>query len=77
MKAFQVKGSFRASERAWQSFTLQVASEDTAGAEEKVKTMLGSRHRTPRRSIKIDDVKELGDKDITDSVVRHQVGVKP
>ncbi len=76
MKAFEVKGTFKATERAWQSFTLQVASEDGSGAEEKVKTLLGSRHRTPRRSIKIENIREITGKEITDPVVRHQAGAK-
>ncbi len=76
MKAFEVKGTFKATERAWQSFTLQVASKDGPGAEEKVKTLLGSRHRTPRRSIKIENIREITGKEITDPVVRHQAGAK-
>ncbi len=74
MKAFEVKGTFKQSEREWQKFTLQVASEDGPGAEEKVKTILGSRHRTPRRSIRIEDVREIKDKEITNPVVKHQAG---
>lgn len=76
MKAFEVKGDFKISERRWQKFTLQVASEDETSAQEKVKTILGSRHKTPRRSIRIGEVKELTGKAIKSEVVRHQVGVK-
>ena len=76
MKAFEVKGRFGITQTRWQKFTLQVASENGEGAEEKVKTILGSRHRTPRRSIKIEDVREISGDEITDEVVRHQAGAK-
>ena len=76
MKAFEVKGTFKVGDRTWQKFSLQVASEDAEGAAEKVMTILGSRHRTPRRSINIEAVGEISGKQITDVVVRHQVGAK-
>lgn len=74
MKAFEVKGTFGITDHRWQKFTMQVASEDSAGAEEKVKTILGSRHRTPRRSIRIDVVREITGEEIESEVVRHQAG---
>ena len=76
MKAFEVNGTFKISETRWQKFTLQVASEDSNGAQEKVLTILGSRHKTPRRSIKIAEIREITGKAVTDAVVRHQAGIK-
>lgn len=74
MKAFVVKGTFKISERSWQSFTIEIASTDEAAAREKILTILGSRHRVPRRLVKIETVMPLADDAITDDIVRHQVG---
>ena len=74
MKAFTVKGTFKISERKWQSFGIEVASADEGAAKEKTLALLGSRHRVPRRLVRIETVTPLADSDIKDPVVKHQVG---
>lgn len=74
MKAFTVKGTFKISERKWQSFSMEIASTDEDAAKEKTLATLGSRHRVPRRLVKIDAITLLANDDITDAVVKHQVG---
>ncbi|MBX8635873.1 MAG: hypothetical protein KIY09_05485 [Thermoplasmata archaeon] len=74
MKAFTIKGTFKISERRWQAFSIEVASADEEAAREKLLTILGSRHKVPRRLVRIDTVTQLANADITDPVVKHQVG---
>jgi large subunit ribosomal protein LX len=74
MKAFLVSGKFKISERNWQNFNIEVASGDENAAREKIMTILGSRHKVPRRLIDIQKVQELDSDKITDNVVKHQAG---
>jgi len=76
MKAFEVSGQFKISKYRWQTFSIEVASEHTDAAKEKVMSLLGSRHRTPRRLIKIEKVEELKPAEIKDAYVRYQVGAE-
>jgi len=73
-RAFEIKGTFRMSERGWQSFTLQVAAAGEDSAREKALCLLGSRHRTPRRLVKIENVREIKGNEIEDPVVLYEAG---
>lgn len=71
MIAFEVKGQFRISTRNWQSFTIEVASEDEAAAVEKTFSLMGSRHSVKRQLVRIEAVRTLGLEEITDHRVKY------
>ena len=73
MKAFEVSGRFKISDR-WQKFRIEVATQDEAAARERIMTILGSRHKTPRRLIEVESIRELPAEEIEDARVRYRVG---
>jgi len=76
MKAFRVAGKIETRKRSWQKFSKEISAEDEESAREKILCDLGSRHKRKRRSIRISTLKELSSDEITDPVVRHQLGVE-
>ncbi len=80
MKAFQVTGSYDASRVGYrssmQNFSVQVAAVDENAAKERVLSDLGSKHRKKRGEITLAEVKPLAPADVTDPVVKHQIGEK-
>ncbi len=80
MKAFQVTGSYDASRvgyrKSIQKFSVQVAAVDENAAREKVLSELGSKHRKKRVEIELAEIKPLAPADVTDPVVKHQIGEK-
>jgi large subunit ribosomal protein LX len=80
MKAFQVIGSYDASRvgyrKSMQNFSVQVAADDENAAREKVLSDLGSKHRKKRVEITFSEVKALAAADVTDPIVKHQIGEK-
>ncbi len=54
-----------------QSFTKEVVAKDQEEALEKVLSLLGSKHRTKRKNIKIVHVEELVLEDVVDPVVSY------
>ncbi len=80
MKAFQVIGSYDASRvgyrKSMQNFSVQVAAENENAAREKVLSDLGSKHRKRREEITLSEVKTLAAADVTDPIVKHQIGEK-
>lgn len=75
MKAFRVRGTFRMGPQA-QPFTKEVAAPTQEEAVERVLSLLGSKHRTKRRDIRIDEVKEIGAEEVSDPAVEHLLGVE-
>lgn len=73
MRAFRASGSFRIDKRSWQKFSVEVAADDDLAAREKILSTLGSRHRLNRRSIRIDEMREIEGEEITDHVVQYCV----
>ena len=73
MKAFLVTGHF-ADPRKEQPFSIEMAAEDEAAVREKTLSTIGSRHRMKRWQITITDVKELPADQVTDHVVKYQIG---
>ena len=71
MNAFEVKGQFRVSSRDWQSFTIEVASENEGAAIEKTFSLMGSRHRVKRQFVRIDAVRPLEPENVTDHRVKY------
>lgn len=74
MKAFKVVGTFLMKDR-WQEFTKEVAAEDPGMAKESVLSDLGSKHRVPRRAVKIEKIEEIPPETAESSIVRWKAGV--
>ena len=76
MKAFEVKGQFMMSRRAWQPFAMEVAADDESAAKEKTMALIGSRHKVKRKFVEIEGVRVLKPEEVSDQVVIHLLGVK-
>ncbi|MCU0861208.1 MAG: 50S ribosomal protein L18Ae [Methanomassiliicoccales archaeon] len=78
MKAFRAVGAYRIKKGEYrndlQNFTIEVAADDERSAAEKVVSTFGSRHRVVRKDVIIKELVTLKTEDITDPVVKHQVG---
>ena len=78
MKAFQAIGSYNASRGSYrrinQNFKVQVAAADENEAREKVLSDLGSKHRIKRVDVTIAEISPLAAADVTDPVVKYQIG---
>ncbi|MDR1954451.1 MAG: 50S ribosomal protein L18a [Candidatus Methanoplasma sp.] len=73
MKAFRVVGSY-ADTRRKQPFSIEVSAEDEEAVRERVLSTLGSKHRLKRWEIDIAEVTELTPDQITNQVVKYEVG---
>ena len=73
MKAFRVVGSF-ADPRKRQPFSIEMAAEDEVAVRERALSTLGSKHRLKRRDIDITEIIELTPDQITNPVVKYDVG---
>jgi Ribosomal protein L20A (L18A) len=73
MKAFRVVGSF-ADPRKRQPFSIEMAAEDEAAVRERALSTLGSKHRLKRRDIDITEIVELTPDQITNPVVKYDIG---
>ncbi|MFQ5837996.1 MAG: 50S ribosomal protein L18Ae [Thermoplasmata archaeon] len=70
MKAFRIKGEFLMG-KSYQPFTKEVAAKDEDEAVEKLLSLLGSKHRTRRKNIKIQRVEEIQLEEVIDPVVSY------
>lgn len=73
-KAFQVDGDFQMG-RVRQHFTIQVIAADESAAKDRVLATLGSRHGVNRRQVAIAHAKAISGDDVTDAIVRHELGL--
>jgi len=73
MKAYRVAGTFLMKDR-WQDFKKEVAAENPAQAKEAVLSDLGSKHRAPRKFIKIAKIEEIRADGVQSPVVRWKIG---
>jgi large subunit ribosomal protein LX len=78
MKAFRAIGAYRVKKGEYrndlQEFKVEVAAKDEKEAKEKIISTFGSRHRVVRKNIILKEMVPLKEEDITDPVVKHQVG---
>jgi len=78
MKAFRVIGTFRVKDREFrndlQDFKVELAATDEKAAREKLVSNFGSHHCVGREEIFIKELTLLKNEDITDPIVKHQVG---
>ena len=75
MKAYKATGTFLMKDR-WQDFTKEVAAEDPAKAKQNVLSDLGSKHRVPRKFVKIEKIEEIPADNVENQVVRWKIGGK-
>lgn len=57
--------------RKYQPFTQEIAAEDENRAVENVLSVLGSKHRTKRRFIRVKNVEEVAPDEVSDPRVTH------
>ncbi len=74
MKAFLIKGDYADRRQGRQHFSVEMAAADKAAVEEKALSTLGSQHKLKRWEINISEIVEIKPEDVTDSVVRYQIG---
>jgi large subunit ribosomal protein LX len=78
MRAFQATGSYNASRGSYrkidQTFKVQVAAADEKEAVEKVLSDLGSKHRVKRVNVTFTEVRPMEPAEVTDPVVKYQLG---
>jgi ribosomal protein L20A (L18A) len=74
-KGFKVEGDFQMG-RVRQHFVIEVAAASETAAKDRVFATLGSRHGVNRRQVAIAAAKALGNDDVSDPVVRHELGLK-
>ncbi len=73
MKAFRVTGNY-AAPRKRQPFCIEMAAEDEAAVREKALSTIGSKHKLKRWEIEIADVAEISGDEVTNNVVKYQIG---
>ena len=66
---FRIKGAYRAKNKNI-PFTKEVNALKEAHAIENVLSLIGSKHKVPRKFIKITEIKEIQDEEITDPVLK-------
>jgi large subunit ribosomal protein LX len=78
MKAFRAVGAYRVKKGQYrndlQNFKIEVAAKDEKSATEKIMSTFGSRHRVVRKDIIIKELVPIKNEEITDPVIKHQVG---
>jgi ribosomal protein L20A (L18A) len=73
-KPFKVEGDFQMG-RVRQHFVIEVAAGSESAAKDRVYATLGSRHGVNRRQVAISAAKALEAGDVSDPVVRHELGL--
>lgn len=73
MKAFRVTGNY-ADPRKRQPFSIEMAAEDEAAVREKALSTIGSKHKLKRWEIEITEVAEIPADQVTNHVVKYQIG---
>ncbi|MDD4222583.1 MAG: 50S ribosomal protein L18Ae [Candidatus Methanomethylophilus sp.] len=74
MKAFLIKGTHADKRQGRQIFSVEMAAEDEATVREKALSTLGSQHKLKRRDIEISEITEIPADQITNHVVKYQIG---
>jgi len=73
MKAYVVSGSFD-DPRKRQPFSIELSGEDENSVKERALSTLGSRHKLKRWQIDIAEIREIPVDQITNPVVKYEVG---
>ena len=73
MKAFRVTGSYD-DPRQKQPFSIEMAAEDESAVRDKALSTIGSKHKLKRWQIEITSVEEIPADQVTNHVVKYQIG---
>jgi len=73
MKAFRVTGSY-ADPRKRQPFSMELSGENEEAVRERALSVLGSKHRLKRRDIDITEIVELSADQVTNHIVKYEIG---
>ncbi len=74
MKAFLISGTYADPRQVQQPFAVEMAADDEAAVREKALSTIGSKHKLKRGQINITAVKELSADEVTNHVVKYQLG---
>ncbi len=74
MKAFRVTGDYADRRQGRQPFSIEMAAADDAAVKEKALSTIGSKHKLKRYQINITDVSEIPAGEVTNLVVKYQIG---
>ena len=74
-KPFKVEGDFQMG-RVRQHFVIETAAADERAAADRVFATLGSRHGVNRRQVAVKSTKALAPDQVSDPVVRKELGLK-
>jgi large subunit ribosomal protein LX len=74
MKAFLISGTYADPRQVQQPFAVEMAADDEASVKEKVLSTIGSKHKLKRWQINISEIKELSADEVTNHVVKYQIG---
>lgn len=72
MQAFQVTGAFQMG-RQRTRFSIETADESADAAEERILSVIGSKHRIPRDRIEIHDIESIDTDEVEDPEVRKRL----
>jgi large subunit ribosomal protein LX len=74
MKAFLITGSYADPRMKQQPFSIEMAADDETAVREKALSTIGSKHKLKRWQINIKEIKELSPEEVTNHVVKYQIG---
>ena len=74
MKAFRITGSYADERFVRQPFSVEMAAEDCEAVKEKAYSTIGSKHKLKIWQIDITDVSEIPADQVTNHVVKYQIG---
>ena len=73
MKVFRIQGTVLMG-RNKQKFTKEIIIKNKKTAEEKIFCELGSKHKANRRNINIEKIVEISKDDVTDTIIKGELG---
>lgn len=80
MKAYRATGTFTIFKQNYmnreQPFSIELVAKDEADANHTVVSTIGSRHSTIRKNIHVKEIVHLKSNEVTNLVVKHQLGGK-
>ena len=74
MKAFLISGTYADPRQVQQPFAVEMAADDEAAVREKALSTIGSKHKLKRWQINIAEVSEISGDQVTNHIVKYQIG---
>ncbi len=72
MKAYKITGKFLMGSQ-WMNFTKEIATNSVEEAKEKIFSEIGSNHKTKRKNISIEDVKQIKISEVENIYIREML----